>query len=152
MTTNKRKKVVKYRASTTHGGGHRKKRRGAGNRGGRGRAGSGKRGKARKQSFEKLGKRGFTPRRTVKNTKAINLEQLDFLLQNNKILPREGIIDLTSLGYHKLLGSGNLNHKVKIRIKQYSRKAEEKVKANGSSFAGKKEESAKQPLGQDSKE
>ena len=43
MSVNKTKKVGKYRGSKTHGGGHMKKRRGAGNRGGRGMAGTGKR-------------------------------------------------------------------------------------------------------------
>ena len=43
MVVRKAKKVGKYRAKTTHGGGHRKKRTGAGSRGGRGLAGSGKR-------------------------------------------------------------------------------------------------------------
>ena len=43
MVVQRKKKVGKYRSHTTHGGGHRKKRRGAGSRGGRGNAGSGKR-------------------------------------------------------------------------------------------------------------
>ena len=43
MTTHKIKKVRKYRGSKTHGGGHMKKRRGSGNRGGFGKAGTGKR-------------------------------------------------------------------------------------------------------------
>jgi len=65
MTTHKRKKVVKYRGSHTHGGGAKKKRRGAGNRGGRGLAGSGKRAHHKKQLIFKLfgkdyfGKKGF---------------------------------------------------------------------------------------------
>ena len=43
MVVNRRKKVVKYRGHSNHGGGMRKKRRGAGSRGGRGNAGTGKR-------------------------------------------------------------------------------------------------------------
>ena len=35
MTVNKRKKVIRYRGSMTHGSGSKKKRRGAGNRGGK---------------------------------------------------------------------------------------------------------------------
>ena len=42
MVVYKRKKVTKYRGSVTHGGGSRKKRRGAGSIGGRGNAGTGK--------------------------------------------------------------------------------------------------------------
>ena len=68
MTTNKRKKVVKYRGSHTHGGGAKKKRRGAGHRGGRGMAGSGKRADQKKPTILKLygnsyfGKKGFSPK------------------------------------------------------------------------------------------
>ena len=70
----KRKKVNKYRGSQTHGGGAKKKRRGAGNRGGRGMAGSGKRADQKKPSILKeygnryFGKRGFRS----KNKKKIN--------------------------------------------------------------------------------
>lgn len=140
MTTNKRKKVVKYRASTTHGGGHRKKRRGAGNRGGRGRAGSGKRGKARKQSFEKLGKHGFTPRGSSfrRKIKVINLSKLQILIENKKIQEKDGIVNLTDLGYQKLLSTGKLNLKIQIKIKQFSKNAEEKVKAAGGSIFSEK--------------
>ena len=57
MTINKRKKNTRQSAGTTHGCGSMKKRRGAGNRGGRGNAGSGKRGDAKKQRYQK--KDGF---------------------------------------------------------------------------------------------
>ena len=64
---NKRKKVNKYRGHTTHGGGHRKKRRGAGSRGGRGRAGSGKRAGHKKAGGVVIsGSKGFLPRRSFK--------------------------------------------------------------------------------------
>jgi large subunit ribosomal protein L15 len=138
MTTNKRKKVIKYRAHTTHGGGHRKKRRGAGNRGGRGRAGSGKRGKARKQSFGKLGKHGFTPRsssrRKDKQNKTINLDKLQTLIQSKKIQEKDGIVDLTQIGCQKLLGTGKISLKIQVKVAQFSKKAEEKLKAAGGSI------------------
>ena len=62
MTVNKRKKVTRYRGSKTHGGGAKKKRRGAGNRGGRGMGGSGKRADSKKPSLwgaKYFGKHGF---------------------------------------------------------------------------------------------
>lgn len=124
MTTNKRKKVVKYRGTTYHGGGHRKKRRGAGSRGGRGRAGSGKRGKAKKQSWEPLGKKGFHGRKKAKSN-TINVSALNDLAQGKEE------INLTTLGYTKLLGTGNLNIKVNIIVTQFSKKAEEKIIAAG---------------------
>jgi len=132
MTTNKRKKTTKYHAHTTHGGGHRKKRRGAGHRGGRGRAGSGKRSKVKKQSYPKLGKHGFVPRgsTTKRKIKIINLDQLQNLVQKKKLTE----INLTALGYQKLLGTGNIKSKLIIKVKQFSKKAEEKIKAAGGSI------------------
>ncbi len=146
MVVNKRKKFTKYRAHTTHGGGHRKKRRGAGNRGGRGRAGSGKRGKAKKQSYEKLGKHGFTPRgsisrRKTKKNKTLNLNQLQALIQNKKITEKDGLLDLTALGYQKLLGSGKTNLKLKIKVNQFSKQAQEKIKAAGGAIISEKKKS-----------
>src|SRR3989338_1771827 len=72
MVVYKRKKVTKYRGSVTHGGGSRKKRRGAGSRGGRGNAGSGKRA-GHKSQFTVLGSRGFLPRRAVRLHTAVNI-------------------------------------------------------------------------------
>lgn len=148
MTTNKRKKATKYRAHTTHGGGHRKKRRGAGNRGGRGRAGSGKRGKARKQVFGKLGKHGFTPRsssrRKDKQNKTINLDKLQALVQSEKIQKKDGIVDLFSMGYQKLLGTGKISLKIQVKVAQFSKKAEEKLKAAGGSIISEKKSETKE--------
>lgn len=145
MVTNKRRKVTKYRAHTTHGGGHRKKRRGAGHRGGRGRAGSGKRGKVKKQSLGKLGKHGFTPRSSKRKIKIISLDQLQTLIQKKKIQEKDGVVDLTSLGYQKLLSTGKLNLKLQIKIKQFSKKAEEKVKAAGGSILKEEKTSKAEP-------
>jgi len=131
MTTNKRKKVVKYRAHTTHGGGHRKKRRGAGNRGGRGNAGSGKRGKAKKQSCPRLGKHGFIPRNKKSKINSINLGQLNTLLENKKLEVKDNLVDLSALKYHKLLSAGEFTQKIKIKISQFSKKTAEKVQTAG---------------------
>lgn len=134
MTTNKPKKVTKYRAHTTHGGGHRKKRRGAGNRGGRGWAGRGKKGKAKKQIFPTLGKYGFVPRSRTKKTKTLSLNRLQDLIKKGKLTAKDGLFDLTALGYHKLLSGGNITQPLKLKIHQSSQKAEEKVKAAGGSI------------------
>ncbi|MBR9682980.1 50S ribosomal protein L15 [Candidatus Woesearchaeota archaeon] len=139
MVTNKNKKFTKYRAHTTHGGGHRKKRRGAGNRGGRGNAGSGKRGKANKQSHPKLGTQGFVPRGSAsaikkRAAKTINLTSLQLLIENKKITEKDGIINLTAQGYQKILGTGTIKSKLTIKVKQFSNSAEEKIKAAGGSI------------------
>ena len=124
MVVNKRKKVGKYRAHTTHGGGHRKKRRGAGSRGGRGRAGTGKRAGQKKAGMPpQLGAKGFSSHH--KKVKKINVDQLP------KLAAGKNEVDLTKLGYGKLLGSGKISVKLKVYVKSYSARAEEKIKSAG---------------------
>ncbi|MBS3126780.1 uL15 family ribosomal protein [Candidatus Woesearchaeota archaeon] len=137
MVTYKRKKVTKYRAHTTHGGGHRKKRRGAGSRGGRGRAGSGKRAGHKKYGIT-LGRHGFVPRRTVGMLNTLNVgyftnEKIAQLLASGQA-HKEGqyiSINLAQLGYSKLLGAGNTAAKLKLLVPQCTPRAAEKVKAAG---------------------
>lgn len=137
MVTNKRKKVQKYRGHTTHGGGHRKKRRGFGSHGGKGNAGTGKRAGHHKQGVV-LGRSGFLPRREKTHTKAINLgyftlERLEKLVHIGKIKKEGNIytVDLNKIGFTKLLSTGNLGGKVNFEHCQCSAKAEEKIKAVG---------------------
>ena len=139
MVVHKRKKVTKYRAHTTHGGGHRKKRRGAGSRGGRGRAGGGKRAGQKKAGGVIVikGKKGFNPRRLV-TKKAINLgyftlNKVEKLVSANKG-QKEGdfyVFDFKKLGYNKLLGTGKSEVKLKLAVSNYTAKAAEKLKAAG---------------------
>lgn len=133
MVVTKRNKRSRYRGSHTHGGGHKKKRRGAGSRGGRGRGGFGKRGQHMMPTAqgrkEKLGKSGFTRPGLKKDIKTINLNDLNRLLEVGKI--KEGKINLGELGYNKLLGSGQIQSKFEIKVDYFSKKAEEKIKAAG---------------------
>ncbi len=139
MVVKKRKKVTKYRGkgSGTHGGGARKKRRGAGSRGGRGRAGSGKRAGHKKYGIV-LGRRGFTSKSTTPNSKTLNVGNFTSsfvhkLVNAGKII-KEGqyyAIDLTKMGYTKLLGTGNTSFKLKIKVSSCSPQAAEKIKAAG---------------------
>nr|AJS12303.1 50S ribosomal protein L15P [uncultured archaeon] len=139
MVVYRQKKRVRYRGkgSGTHGGGARKKRRGAGSRGGRGNAGTGKRAGHHK-FWGSLGSRGFIPRRSSGKTDVINVgdltaERLTHWVSEGKAT-KEGntyIVDLTSLGYGKLLSTGNFAVKAKITIAQCSPAAAEKVKAAG---------------------
>tara|TARA_Y100000034_G_scaffold86206_1_gene103366 strand:+ start:117 stop:563 length:447 start_codon:yes stop_codon:yes gene_type:complete len=142
MTLTKRKKSINYRGSKTHGCGSMKKRRGAGNRGGRGLAGSGKRAGHKVQQIVKrfgkgyLGKYGFTSKsRSV--VKGINLKDIEIKLNSlmeKGLAKKEGdkiSIDLEKLGYNKLLGSGLVKSKFKIKTKFFSRKAKEKLEKIG---------------------
>src|SRR3989338_11416961 len=100
MVTYKTKKVGKYRGSSNHGGGMRKKRRGAGSRGGRGRAGTGKRAGQKKAGMPpQLGQVGFTSKRTTPRVKGINVgfftkARLDKLVQAGKAAQEGGFYSL----------------------------------------------------------
>lgn len=136
----KKKKVVKYRGSKTHGCGSMKKRRGAGSRGGRGNAGSGKRGDANKQTFQnagiKQGKFGFKSK-AVKPLPSINFRELAKMIpsweKSGKIVKKSDSyeINLGTLGFGKLLSLGNAPDKVIITINAASGKAVEKIEASG---------------------
>ncbi len=139
MVVNRRKKVGKYRGHSNHGGGMRKKRRGAGSRGGRGMAGTGKRAGQKKAGLPPmLGSRGFLARRNVALVKTVNVEHFTpFVvgkLVNAGKATKEGsvvVIDLGVLGYGKLLGTGSVKGKLKFVVGEASAKAVEKVKAAG---------------------
>ncbi len=146
MVVRKTKKVHKYRAHTTHGGGHRKKRRGAGSRGGRGNAGSGKRAGHKKRQHL-TGKQGFRPRRTIETIKSVNVSF--FTVVKAEKLVAEGTatkegntytIDLAKLGVQKLLGTGKTSVSLKLTVSQASASAIEKIKsAGGNVTIGKSE-------------
>ena len=141
MVVHKRKKRVKYRGSTTHGGGHRKKRRGAGSRGGRGNAGTGKRAGQKKAGMKDrvLGRVGFNPRRTpVVQGKAVNLlfftpKRLDHFVQQGKVAKERDIyiVDLHKLKISKILSLGEIAVKVKVVRGVVSARAEGKIKKAG---------------------
>jgi len=139
MTVKRKKKMTKYRGSKTHGGGAMKKRRGAGNRGGRGMAGTGKRGDAKKPSIWKnklyFGKHGFKSRYDA--AKSINIMTIDEKLTSwaskGLIEAKQNIynIDLKKLGYDKLIGSGKTANKLNITVEKATPKAIEVIKKAG---------------------
>ncbi|MBU4501751.1 MAG: 50S ribosomal protein L15 [Nanoarchaeota archaeon] len=143
MSVNRRKKNVRQRANNSHGWGARKKHRGAGSRGGRGMAGSGKRADQKKPSILKeygnsyFGRSGFVKhnKRIVKSVNISYLEeQIPNLLSKKLINEKDKsyVIDLKTLGYNKLIGSGNVTKKFVITVEAASHKAVEKVaKAGG---------------------
>ncbi len=125
----RRKKKVKRRGHKTHGWGSKKKRRGAGNRGGRGMAGSGKRADQKKPSIIKkygnkyFGKRGFKrPQNQIKKIKTINVHELNQFKDK---------VDLIELGYNKLLGKGKIEKAIEVKVAFASKKAVEKVEKVG---------------------
>ncbi|MBI2208683.1 uL15 family ribosomal protein [Candidatus Woesearchaeota archaeon] len=152
MTVNKRKKSNRYRGSKTHGCGAMKKRRGAGNKGGRGMAGSGKRADSKKPSLwgeRYFGKFGFKSKSTT-DIRPVNIEYLEAnigkLSKQNVAVKENDVysVDLEKLGFNKLLGSGKVLNKYRIKVSYASKKAIEKVKGSGGEVilavsAGKKQ-------------
>ena len=143
---NKRKKFSRMRASHTHGGGAKKKRRGSGHRGGFGMAGSGKRADQKKPTILKLygneyfGKHGFKrPGKVVVRIKAINISDIERNLElylSKNLVSKENnvyILDLKKLGYNKIIGAGNIYNKYKV-IGRVSKKARDKIEKLGGSI------------------
>ncbi|MCW4028763.1 MAG: 50S ribosomal protein L15 [Candidatus Bathyarchaeota archaeon] len=72
-----------------------------------------------------FGKHGFTsPQSLHRTVKVINLSKLDQMAQGKSI-------NLTELGYTKLLGTGKLTKPLTIEVEAFSKSAAEKVKAVG---------------------
>ncbi len=134
------RKIRKLRGSRTVGGGCSKKRRGAGHRGGRGNAGlhKGKWTWTVKYDPKHFGKFGFKrPPKSISKPDTVNLEYLD---QKSEELVELGLaqkknkkieIDVTDLGYHKVLGKGKLMRPLIIKSPQFSSKAKEKIEEAG---------------------
>lgn len=121
MVVRKRKRRVKMRGSKFHGFA-KKKHRGGGSKGGRGMAGSGKRAGQQKMSVLKefkgkyFGKVGFT-----------SIHESKEKYMNIRDLSDEKEINLTKLGYSKLLGKGNISRAVKIIVREASKGAIKKI-------------------------
>ena len=136
----KTRKINKMRGSRTIGGGCSKKRRGAGHRGGRGKAGGHKHMWTWVVKFDpdRFGKSGFKrPLTTINKPKTINLDYLDDnaeKLVERELAQKKGkkiIIDVTQLGYDKVLGKGKLSKTLTIKAKQFSKSAIRKIEDNG---------------------
>jgi large subunit ribosomal protein L15 len=122
-----RTKTKKFRGSMTHGRG-KKAGRGAGLRGGRGNAGLMKHRYMHmiKNMPDHFGKHGFKRHQSIiKRNKTVNIGQLE------DIFPGKNEINLTKEGFDKLLGSGRLNKKLKIKVNSASEKAIVKIKEKG---------------------
>jgi len=80
-----------------------------------------------------FGKHGFTSPKSLKNKeKTINIKKLDEISAKISI-EKEGKlhIDLTSLGYTKLLGTGKTTKPLIINVASCSKSADEKIKSAG---------------------
>ena len=134
------RKIRKLRGSRTVGGGCSKKRRGAGHRGGRGMAGGHKHmwSWIVKYDPDHFGKYGFSrPQKTIFKFKPVNLDYIeqkaDELVQNGVADKENGkiIIDVTQLGYNKVLGKGRIKKPIIVKSIKFSQTAREKIEDAG---------------------
>ncbi|MBN2420901.1 uL15 family ribosomal protein [Candidatus Woesearchaeota archaeon] len=135
MTFRKRKKNSRQRGSHTHGWGEKKKHRKAGHRGGKGRAGSGKRADQKKPMYwleGRTSKSGFKSKNQAESN-AINVGDLSLMIDNKKFEKKGNSfdIDLSALGYTKLLSKGAAKYPMNIAVLAATEKAVEKVKSKG---------------------
>ncbi|MHA2223968.1 MAG: uL15m family ribosomal protein [Candidatus Hodarchaeales archaeon] len=138
MTIRKRKKVRRQRGSRTYGygrisGGHRK----GGSRGGKGNAGIKDHHQIGRVADMIHNKRGFTVPNNNSSDLSINIgeidEQIDLLL-TKKIASKEGSaikLDISKLGFSKVLGKGLINHSLHLSAKNITSRAKEKIEAAG---------------------
>lgn len=136
----KTRKICKLRGSRTVAGGCSKKRRGAGNRGGKGKAGGHKHHWTWMVKFDPkhFGKYGF--KRPQGAAQVFNPVNVDFLDENSDKLLSQGIateednkiiIDVTELGYNKVLGKGKISKALTIKAPQFSKSAISKIENAG---------------------
>ncbi|QLC32907.1 50S ribosomal protein L15 [Halarchaeum sp. CBA1220] len=138
MTSKKRRQ----RGSRTHGGGSHKNRRGAGHRGGRGRAG---RDKHEFHNYEPIGKSGFKrPEKSQLDVAEITVRELD---EDIALHVESGVAEETENGYRvdvrdvvedghevdavKVLGSGQVHNQLEVVADAFSESAVDLIEGEG---------------------
>ncbi len=133
----RRRKTRRLRGSRCHGWGRSGQHRDSGMQGGHGNAGW----KRHRWSSVirygwQIGKTGFTPV-NKQHQKAINIGDLDLgldrLIEQGKAKQTDGKIEinLSEIGYTKLLGNGTITHPLRILVAQCSERASEKISQAG---------------------
>ena len=146
MVERKRRKKNRVRGERTHSKGGTKNNRGAGTRGGRGRAGS------NKHKFHSLGRLDDRKYRLKPKAKGqvISLgelnERLDELLAKGKVSEEKGMIVVgPKSGYEKVLSQGNIDKKVLLKINAV-RGAIKKIEDAGGKFDFEKKGQSKEDV------
>ena len=83
---------------------------------------------------EYFGKTGFvSPKSLKQKVNVINIGKLDAMAEEFSVESEKGkfLIDLSSFGYTKLLGTGKATKPLIVKVKSYSRSAAEKIKEAG---------------------
>lgn len=138
MATRK-KKTRKMRGSRLHGWGQSGQHRGSGMRGGTGKAGTFKHKRTSVLRYGTIEKVGFTSPKSLNEPRMINVSELDLLTQPNQGQDKKApvTLDLTSLGYDKLLGRGSVQRAFNIKVTKSSKSAAKKIEAAGGSIVAR---------------
>jgi len=144
----KDRKIRRQRGSRTHGWGQVGQHRARGGRGGTGKAGLDKHKFTYivKHDPTYFDKTGFVSVKTLnKKVNAINIGKLDDLadkLESEKKLEKKEnkiFVDLESLGYDKLLGTGEVIKPMLVKVASYSESASKKLEEAGGEILKKSE-------------
>lgn len=128
------RKTRKYRGSRNHGWGQIAQHRASGHKGGLGVSGQMKHHYSSMLKFEPnhFGHDSTHPPHPNITKKWTSVRDLDDLfLKIGKEESGKKIIDLNAIGYQKLLGGGKISNAYTVKVSQFTKKAEEKVKAVG---------------------
>ncbi len=128
------RKTRKYRGSRNHGWGQIAQHRASGHKGGLGVSGQMKHHYSSMLKFEPdhFGHDSTHPPHPNIIKKWTSVRDLDDLfLKIGKEESGKKIIDLNAVGYQKLLGGGKISNAYTVKVSQFTKKAEEKVKAVG---------------------
>jgi len=138
----KERKTRKMRGSRTHGYGRIGQHRDAGSKGHR-KVGRHKHLWSYVTTYEPdyFGKKGFTSPQSLKRREnTINLLQLDQIAAKTPAEKGKIHLDLTSLGYTKLLGTGKIAKPLTITVPSCSKTAAEKIKKAGGKISTESQE------------
>ncbi len=133
----KLRKSRKQRGSRYCGWGQVGQHRKGGMRGGKGKAGGRKHLWIQTVKYfpDRYRKVGFKPPSSLVRTETLNVGELEDLalrvLGSEKIDSGELEMDLKSLGYDKLLGRGSVSMPLKLKVPEYTSRAQEKLEAAG---------------------
>ena len=132
MVKRPQKKKQKLHARRSFGRGNAKAGRGAGTRGGRGKAGGGKHKYTHIVVYEGkdyFGRKGFVRQVYEKKLPVSNLYEIESKATKGKLEKKDGKPYFEFKG--KILGTGVINTPITIKALSWSKKAEEKIKAAG---------------------
>jgi large subunit ribosomal protein L15 len=141
----KLRKIRKQRGSRTHGWGRVGQHRAKGSRGGHGKAGFHKHKWSYVIKYEPdyFGKKGFTsPKSVRRKVNVINVGALDEMAEklSTRMEKNKFFIDLESLGYTKLLGTGSVTKPLIVKVPSCSSSTTRKIKEAGGQILIESEE------------